>query len=182
MVEQRLSALTPLVRTLQIIVAALASGVLMFALITVFRPGGGFKPWDTNAIVSVILAIVSIGMIPARWFVPAILVQAATRQIALAGTSSNTARDHQPAATDDDEFRLLAVFQTRTIIAGAILEGTALMNLVAFLLEGQAYSFVLALLCLAGILAGFPTQHAVTGWLEHQLRRVREMRDMPEMH
>ena len=69
-------------------------------------------------------------------------------------------------------------FLTKTIVGAAILEGGAFGNLVAYMLDGQIYSLVLAVLGIIGILAGFPTRRGVDEWLERQLRRVKEMRDL----
>ena len=62
------------------------------------------------------------------------------------------ARQSNQPLPDTDEGKLLAVYQSKTILGAAILEGGAFANLVAYLLEGQVYSIVLAVLFMLGIL------------------------------
>jgi hypothetical protein len=166
------------VRTLQIIVLALAAGVLSFALVAFFLTGGGLKPWNANAWLSLLMAVISLTMIPARLFVPALIVQAGRRSIASGAGEPVTRRSGVPSLPDTEEGKLLSVYLTQTIFGSAILEGAAFLNLVAFLQEGQLYSLILGLLLLAGLLAGVPTLHSLESWLERQLRRMQESRDL----
>lgn len=166
------------VRTLQIIVLALAAGVLLFALVAFFLPGGGLKPWDANAWVSLLMAVISLTMIPARMFMPALIAQAGRRSIASGAGEPVERRSGEPSLPDTEEGKLLSVYTTQTIFGSAILEGAAFLNLVAFFLEGQLYSLILGLLLLAGLLAGVPTLHSLESWLERQLRRIQETRDL----
>ena len=82
------------------------------------------------------------------------------------------------SSPDSETEQLLAVYQTKAITSGAILEGAALGNLTAFLIEGHSYSLAIGLLLMLGILASFPTRQGVEDWLEQQRQHVREVRSM----
>ncbi len=73
----------------------------------------------------------------------------------------------------------MSVFVTRTIVGSALLEGGALANLIAYMLEGQWFSLVLGIVLALGIAAGVPTRDGVESWVERQLRRLDEIRSMP---
>jgi hypothetical protein len=97
--------------------------------------------------------------------VPMLVERTQLAQIA----SSNGAHSSSP---DQLTARLLGVFQTRTIIAGALVEGGAFFALVTYLLEGHAIS-----LAVAGLLAGalftlLPSELRVLAWLNQALTRM----------
>lgn len=163
-----------LLRTVQIIVFALVSGVVMFMAIVLLFMGAGVQPFDTGAVVSMVMAAFGASAILARLLVPGLMVDANCRRIA---QGSGNANQRHPGAKlpDTDEGKLMQVFLTKTIVGSAFLEGGAFANLIAFMLEGQIYSIVLSVLLLLGILAGFPTRSGLSEWLETQSRRLREM-------
>ena len=70
------------------------------------------------------------------------------------------------------------VYMTRTIVAAALIEGAAFMSIVAYMLEGSTVALGLAVALVAGILLHFPTASRVVGWIEAQVRRVEEERDI----
>jgi hypothetical protein len=63
-----------------------------------------------------------------------------------------------------------ARYQTRLIICMAFLEGTAFMQLMAYLVEGQLFSLLFALLCLFVMVTFFPTRDGVETWMAEQER------------
>ena len=83
---------------------------------------------------------------------------------------------------DSEQAKLLMLLNTTTIVGAALLEGAAFANLVAFMLEGQVYSLILAALMLVGILLAIPTRRRVEDWLEVQSRRIQEFRQMAGLH
>jgi hypothetical protein len=164
-----------MVRQVQIIVGALVGGVFFF-LVIVLMMGNGFQPFDPGAIVSLVMAGLGISMIFMRLMVPSIIVSTGCQKIAAGSWGANVPQQSQ--LPDTDEGKLLQLFLTKVIIGSALLEGGAFGCLIAFLLEGQIYTLVLAVILVAGILMGFPTRGSVTEWLETQLRRVQEGRSM----
>jgi hypothetical protein len=68
------------------------------------------------------------------------------------------------------------VRQTTLIIALAMLEGTALLGCIAFLLEAQVWVLGLTIVALVLILLNFPTEARVSAWLQEQTDRLAELR------
>lgn len=167
---------TAVLRTSQLIVGALAAGVAFFGAIT-FVLGEGLQPLDVGKLISLIMAGISVTVVPVRFLLPAVVAQTSIRQIAQ-GTWVPKGRLAGAASLESDDEKLAAVFLQKTIIAGAVLEGAAFANLVAFMLEGQIYSLGLGLLLLLGILMGFPTRGGMEHWIERGLQRLRETRDL----
>jgi hypothetical protein len=62
--------------------------------------------------------------------------------------------------------KLPGLFQTRLIIAMALLEGAALFNLIAYVLNGQWFSMATAAFMLVLIGMMFPTSHGYKKWVE----------------
>ncbi len=167
-----------LVRTAQIIVAALVAGVLIFAGVVYFMNMGG-QPLQGQPMISMVMAALGGTLIVARFFVPGLMVQSSCRSIA--DGTWKPAKSNQPGYVppSNDRERLLAVYLTKTIIGAALLEGGAFANLVAYLLEGQWYSLVFGIALALAIAAGMPTQTGVESWVDRQLRQIEEIRSMP---
>lgn len=73
-----------------------------------------------------------------------------------------------------DAGRLLMLFQTKTIIATAILEGATFFLLIAYMIERYTPVVAVAVAMIAAIAAHTPTSRGVVHWIEDQLRLVRE--------
>jgi hypothetical protein len=71
---------------------------------------------------------------------------------------------------------LLALYQSQVIIGLAMLEGATFFNLIAYLLEGDAASLVVAGLLVVVMLSHFPTQPRLEAFLEQQGELVRQQR------
>ncbi len=166
-----------LIRTAQLIVGSLASGVVIFLVIVVVIMQAPLRPFDPQAVVSLTMAAFALTCIPGRLFVPGLIVNAGCQKIALGLWPPLSRQSHSPLP-DTEEGPLMQLFLTKTIIGAAILEGGALGNLVAYMIEGQIYSLALAVLGIIGILAAFPTRRILDEWLERHMRRVQEMRDL----
>ena len=79
-----------------------------------------------------------------------------------------TAGSQAPAnPVDGDQF--LTVFQQKTIIESALVEGAAFFNLIAFLTVGEWWSLGIAGVLLAVLLVPFPTYDRVENWVRYQL-------------
>ena len=164
-------------RTQQIIIGALATGVLFFLVIVTVFLGARVQPFDTTAMISMVMAAFAVSSLPLRLFVPGLVVRSSCQRIADGTWAAGRRQPHMPVP-ETDEGKLAAVFVTKTIIGAAILEGGAFANLIAFMLEGQVYSLVLAVLFMFGILLAFPTRNGLSEWLDTQLRRLQEVRGM----
>ncbi|NIN77957.1 MAG: hypothetical protein GTO26_09230 [Planctomycetales bacterium] len=75
---------------------------------------------------------------------------------------------------------LANVYQTRLIVAAATIEGAAILNLVAYLLEGRTWTLAAAAVLLFVLLMQFPTSGRVETWVENQLESVAQLRDLSD--
>jgi hypothetical protein len=141
---------------MQIIVGAMLAGVLSFATIAaVVRSQNPLRPPPDLPI----LSFVAVGF----------GVLTLLGRMALLQTVTTAARHRWRAETDIPVCQWLNLFQTRTVIGAALLEGAAFLFLVAYLVEGLPWALAggLAFGALLALLQ-FPTRAAVERWVEAQ--------------
>jgi hypothetical protein len=169
--------------TLRIIVGALATSVAAFAITAIVirlqqaPPAAGDAAWVLTALG---IAAAPVAVLLSR-FVPALFVAKARGQIASgqfgspAGSSPNPASGPQSGLGQlGDDGKLFTVYQTKTIISAALLEGAAFLNIIAFLQGGSPIALVLALLLALSIIALFPRASRVVEWIASQRRLMAE--------
>jgi hypothetical protein len=157
--------LTSRIRTLQIIVAALVMGVLT-ALITFcsLRALGNVPPAPPTPMVSYVAVAFAVMIVMPFAIVPALLVTTARKRLA-----------HQYGEGNDTLVSsLFMTYQTKTIIGCALLEGVAFFQVIAYFLEGQQISLILAVAFMAGIALHFPTRTRVERWIERQTELIEQ--------
>ncbi|MEZ6131949.1 MAG: hypothetical protein R3C59_25085 [Planctomycetaceae bacterium] len=99
--------------------------------------------------------------------VPGIVTSAALNQV-----NSEALRK----ADDDGRFAMLSpVYQTRLIIACAMLEGAAFFNLVAYIVDKYVGNVIAAVVLIIMIAVRFPTLSKVEFWVQDRAREI-EMR------
>lgn len=138
------------VRTLQIITLAMVTGVLLFAGIVVFLQLT--QDAGPNAATGVIISTLGAGFAVAAFVMHLVVPSLIARQ------QARSASDEQ----------LYEVFQSKTIIGLALLEGAAFFNLVAGMVEQQWWSLAVAGGLVFWMLTMFPTQTRVAQWVETQ--------------
>ncbi|MGE3314623.1 MAG: hypothetical protein AB7O26_05855 [Planctomycetaceae bacterium] len=151
------------IRQMQIVVFALLCGVVMFGLITMFLTWGQ-APGD--ALVAYIAAGFGAFAIPMSFILLVVVANGAVKSV-LAEARNNDYRE-MVASVD----KLAIAYKTKLIISVAVLEGAAMFNLVAYLLERQAAS-----LLFAGVLAVimallFPTPVGVQDWVQRRFNEL----------
>ena len=161
-------------RVLQMILLFLIGGVAGFMFILYVMLGARVQPFDPKAIISMVMAGLAVVALFARMILPGMIVQANVRRIATGSVAAGQPSPDQKELST--EVQLLGVFFMKTIIGGALLEGAAFANLVAFMLEGQVYSILLVAVLLASMTIAFPTRGGLNDWLEDQARRINEAR------
>jgi hypothetical protein len=82
------------------------------------------------------------------------------------------------AAELGDVAPLAAIYQTRTIIGAAMLEGAAFLGCVAYLLEHQQLVLVVAGALLLMIARHFTTASGLESWIENELATIQQMRQL----
>jgi hypothetical protein len=161
------------VRTTQIIVVALCLGIASFGLyVIVAGEDGKEAKAEMLTYMSLGMAVVCAGM---SLVVPRTIVAANRRQIA---DGTWHPQNSQTRIPDSDAGKLAAVYQMKTIVGGAILEGAAFFALVAYMIEGHIMSLAVAGVLLLGVLSFFPTTGRVADWVQEQQRLVEEHRQL----
>jgi hypothetical protein len=172
-----INGLAGLVRTLQIIVAALTSGCITFLAIVLVVVGVPGLP-DVPPILTWIAAAIAATMVMARLVVPAIFVARARRKIRQGAFKAPMGKfpvvSSDSVATDSAVNALAQVFLSKTILAAAILEGAVFLLLVAYLVEHAPMSLMLAVLLIVALALHLPTYSQVEGWIQDQTRLLRE--------
>jgi hypothetical protein len=169
--EQARQQIAATVRTAQIILATLATGVVMFGMVVVFVVPGG-QAGNGNTLTLLAVCFAGADLVLCLW-VPNLVVAAQRRKIA-AGTWQ--AAPSRGPDLDTDSGKLAMIYQTKMIIGAAMLEGGCFLALMAYMMERQVPSLLMAAVLLAALLAHFPTYGRVEVWVEEQWRRVEEER------
>jgi hypothetical protein len=93
---------------------------------------------------------------------------AATFRRQLAAQPSKEPSSPAGSGLSRDMISLTGAYQIRLIVGAALIEGVTFFLLIAYLLEGQWVSLLVAVLGLLLLAAKFPTTTRVTSWLESQ--------------
>jgi hypothetical protein len=161
--ERRLSGC---LRTLRIIVAALALGVIGFGVIAVVqREQNPVAPPPPHPITYLALGFAALQVV-LQAVVPDLM---ATRiRGGIARGTWPPPSPGMPETPKDDVRNLCLLFQTRAIIGAAFVESAAFFLVTAYLLEGQLIALGGAVVMLALLLVRFPTRPGLESWLAAQ--------------
>jgi len=162
--------LRPGVRTLQIVIGALAFGVVSFAVVAIVIRALDPQPDGAAGV----LSLMAYGMAPVALVLSrvmqAVVINGSRKQI-IAGTY---AKPTESLAELGERGALFTVYQSSLLVGGAILEGAAFLCIAAFLIEGSWPALVLAGGLLLALLAMLPRTERVTQWIEAQHRLLNE--------
>ena len=147
-------------KTVQIIAAALIFGPLLFAAIAITSTWGQ-PPNDPT--IGYVAAVVSASVLIASFIIPPIVV------------GQNLAKLGGQAA-DISTLDLFNVYQTRTIVRAALLEGGAFFSVVAYMVTHFWWTLALAFGLLAAMLVVFPMRGRFDDWVREQ----RELRSLDQ--
>jgi len=156
------------IRNVQIIVIALAVGPIVFAGIAVWRRANQVP--QQGSLLPYLAAGFAMTVLAARIIIGKSTVASQRHRIA-AGTwslGSNAPRANLPASMTDGD-RLLFVFQQKTIIESAIVEGAAFFTIMSYLITGQWWSLAVAAVLVLVNLIPFPAFDRVENWVQYQL-------------
>ncbi|QDU39419.1 hypothetical protein Mal4_37640 [Maioricimonas rarisocia] len=135
------------IRVMQIITLAMVAGVVMFGVVAVLIVGALDEPSESQFISLFAVGVTGL-MFGLHLFVPEIV-----------------ARQAAASAGSLDWYQ---VYQVRTIVGLALLEGAAFFNIVACILEHNWWSLAVAGGLVFWMLARFPTRSGVEQWIETQ--------------
>jgi len=152
------------VRTMQIIAAALMTGVLLFLLVVLVITQGDVFSTKSPPLITVIAAGFGFLMLVNHFVIPGIVSQTQLRKAA------ETKLLQQDEETTSQ--RVVAVYQTQLIIGLALLEGAAFFNLIALLIGRSIFSLGIAVVLLCLMLIKFPTRDRVSFWVQDRLREL----------
>jgi len=156
----------------QIIIASLWLGVgAYFGFVLVRQDGGQAAP---DAHLAPIGAVVAAGALILSVVLPRFIAAQQRQAVVDEAPSEATLENVQGS----DAFKLLAGYQVRRIIRGALLEGAAFLNVFAYQQGRQAYSLAVIAVLLLAIAVLFPLRPLVEDWLDSELRAVRELRSL----
>ncbi len=167
-------------RTMQIIAFAILSGVGFFVVVAVYlvgvqNGGRGLAVRGHTPILS-LLAIVFLSVAAVVSFIlPQAFMRSQLRRMA-AGTWRPSLSTRGGAVPTTEAGQLLQVRQTALILGLAIIEGASFFAAIAYLMEGQWWALVLAVIGICLMLARFPTEGGVRNWLEEQSNALAGMR------
>jgi hypothetical protein len=157
------TALTPRLRTMQIICGAMMIGVVAFLVVSLLmRAQGQFQQPGPVPIITYIALGLTAMLLALQTVVPRAILTAARR-----GLARKTGLDAD-AKMDADVWELCGIYQTRLIVGCAMAEGPAFFCLIAYLIEGQWITVAAAVLGLLVMASKFPTRDRLLNWLAAQ--------------
>jgi hypothetical protein len=171
---------------LQMIVAALVAGCVFFLVIVLVSHGsavGGAIGDGLTPLTWVALSFLAL-MAVSRAIVPAVIVRQGRRSIARGTFSLSQARqlplqgDREEVEEMGDAGRLFVLYQTKTIIGAALIEGATFFIIIAYLVERNTVALGIAVALILAVAAHIPTRTGVVHWIEDQLRLVAEERSL----
>lgn len=158
--------------TLQLIIASLVVGVLIFlgVAMTIGPAGqsGGTPP--LMLLRAVWAALLASGVAAAVIF-PRLSIRLSQQEPGLSEPRTGPGRESDDENVEEAAVRIFPRFFVSSIIVGAIFEGPALLATVIYLLSGQSIDLGLAIVPLLALIATFPTRNRferfidrVRGW------------------
>jgi hypothetical protein len=163
------------VRVLQIIIVALFFGCCSFLIISIIA-GNNNNAIAQPMLIYIALAFIATMVVP--WIVlPGIIVAQGRKKIRSEGWAAGPS-----AAADVGEIQnrkagaLFMLYQTKTIIRGAMLEGPAMFLIVINIIQRSPIALIIAGLLMVLLLGLMPTAGRVTIWIEDQLKLLDEER------
>ena len=172
--------LHPRVRVLQIIVSALFLGCFSFLIVAVLVANLNNA---VNQIMLTYVGLVMAGMILGVWIIlPGIIVSQGRKKIRSdlnlqAEQGSDNSTESKVAKENREVQALMELFQTKTIVAAAMLEGAVFFLLIVYIIEPSMFSLLPAITLMILLIAKLPTTGRVTNWIEDQMRLVDEERE-----
>jgi hypothetical protein len=166
--------------TLQIIVAALAGGALMFLAVVVYtvsqNPPAAAR--DSYIITYAAFAFAVVAGI-ASLIVPSLVGGRARNSLIDKDVSNWGLVKNLPNLAELGEVApLAAIYQTRTIIGAALCEGAAFFACVAYQIEHQRSVLFVAVVLLLMIARHIPTVSGLESWIESELATIQQMRQL----
>lgn len=172
--EQLAPELRTMLRIQQVIVAAMAMGVLVFLMVALAMHTTSDPP-EMFGMLTMIATGAAVAGLAARAVVPVLIVRTQRQRIAR-GEWKPSAEMPGGAmiAKLGPDGALMMLHQLRVIVGSALIEGAAFLAIIAFFIEGSPVAAGLAVLLAASLFVQFPTQRRVAAWLAEQRQLLEE--------
>lgn len=143
-------------RTTQIVTVALILGVVAFSCVAFAIANGPAPAFPFMSLFGLAFAAMTVVL---RFMVPAMMLGAVKKSL---------------AESKDEELMisLAGLYQSKTIVGMALLEGASLMNLVAYMSEKQNWTFGVVAFLLAVMAVSFPSQGQFESWAQEIKRHL----------
>lgn len=176
--EEERSLLAQVTTTMQVIVAAMVAGLIVFLGIAVVIASRMPGPAESRLVTFVSVAFAGSAVVAAM-IVPG-LFRRGQRQTALAKSLSQSTSASAPVPGGGlAAVKALATgYQTALVLRSALLEGGALFCLAAYLVERQAVSLVAAGVLILFLLGGFPTQSRLEEAIARERLAIAHLRQL----
>jgi len=172
------------IRIPQVIVGAMAAGMLCFVAVAVFvrtsgalgEEVGATYPWLTVFAVGALVIVAAVRPVVAN-----AVVTSGIRKIAAGRWPGKNAQEFQGPLAEfikqaGDAGLLFLLLMTRMVASAALFEGAGFFLVIAYMLEGSWFTLAAAALAIACILAHWPNVQAVQRWITEKQRQVEQMR------
>jgi hypothetical protein len=166
------------IRTMQIIVAAMAFGSVSFMTVAVFASQNPAQAAG-DPIVEYIALLLCGTMICVRVVIPFVMVPQGRKKIRRSlGRSAGQEGGRSVVDARESENQqagmLIALFQTKIIVCCALLEGPTFFLLIAYVMQRSTLCLAAAVAMVVLLVAHMPTTNRAAFWVENQLRLVDE--------
>ncbi|MCH9654680.1 MAG: hypothetical protein K0U86_21285 [Planctomycetes bacterium] len=149
-------------RVMMIIWFAMIVGVVVFGVVVSIQING-MKPDAGLPVLTFAGMGMAALMLVLRFIIPNLIARTQFAQ---------TMQTAKTEANNDEEQMLgnfYQVFMVRLIIGMALLEGAAMLNLVAVMVENQRLAFIPVAILLLGMIFSIPTKTKLDGWIRNQM-------------
>ncbi|MCC6127343.1 MAG: hypothetical protein IT426_20470 [Pirellulales bacterium] len=167
------------VRAMQIIVAALVMGCVVFAVVAIVVSPLIPTDADSKLVTYLALGVAVLAMIP-RAVVPTIIVATGRKKILGNLKQNSTQRDAGTRGIRFDELeeeagrQAISLLQSKLIVSAALIEGPTFFLLVAYMLECSPIALAAAGIMALLLALHFPSFGRAAEWIEGQLRLLKE--------
>jgi hypothetical protein len=167
-------------RITRIVVGAMMMGIVSFLAIAVILVQQRAPIPNQQGILFAIAAAFFALMFVLWWILPNLAAKNQVEKIAAGtwtpGKDPKTGSEVPAGAYPNDAAKLLAVNQTRALIAAALLEGAGFFGCIAYLIEQQIIALAIPGSVIVLMALSFPTRDRVVQWLEVQQTRINDRR------
>lgn len=157
--------------TMQIIAGALIQGIIIFLIVVLSLPAPPNRLAIFNPYIGLGVALLAMVM---SLVIPNVIMNS-TKKSLIKGRPIDLPKQFGEVSDLGFLTPLAGFFQTKMIIAMALLEGAAFFNLLSYMMERQAFSLAIVGMLLLAMMMNFPTRRGLEKWLAEETKSIAEM-------